>query len=206
MTPHPDMPHNRYLLPIPRTYVLSTLTHMLYHLLQCLHHIHTLTHSRNTGTHPPVFRQKLTELDRFVRPALDRPPSTFRPRFRDLTITYINSTLELLVTHYHDCLHRITCDLYNLPLTTQLLQEAMVTARRWAHHNYGRSLHPCTLSRFTHTLMQAFPHLMQTHINHPTHPPPPPPCPRGATLSIFAKIATTLSNNKNHRWPCFKII
>ena len=153
MTPHPDMPPNRYLLPIPRTYVLSTLTHMLYHLLQCIHHIHTLTHSCNTGTHPPAFRQKLMELDRFVRPALDRPPSTFRPRFRELTIIYINSTLELLIAHYNDCLHRITCDLYNLPLTTQLLQEAMVTARRWGGPPQLWSVPPPmhTFTLYTHT-------------------------------------------------------
>ena len=117
---------------------------VLYQLLQCLHHLSHL--SSPNGKAVKAFDRKASELDRFIRPAVQN--SEIQNEISDLNSAWATDVAHALAHHYRTQVSFLLGSIKAFGLSSNDLCTNMETAKNWARRHFGKKLKSETLAEF----------------------------------------------------------
>jgi hypothetical protein len=117
----------------------------LFQIIQCIHH-GAIFRKQAKGALTKAFRSKLSDLDRFIRPA--QTTSALTMEINKINKQWTHNISETLSNHYEERLKALQIQLQTLKVQANILEQANSVALKWARKNFRSKLQPETLLAF----------------------------------------------------------
>ena len=121
----------------------------LFRLIQCIHHFDIANNQLN-GAESKIFEGKLTELNRFVKPAC-LTASLAQDIELMIHSMWLQDVTESLVSRFRERLDAFKLQLSTFQLNVSVSEKAQNLAEKWARQNFRSKLKDATLVDFRST-------------------------------------------------------
>lgn len=113
----------------------------LFQVIQCVHH-GAIFRKQVEGALTKAFRSKMTELDRFIRPA--QTTSSLTKEINKINRQWTHNISATLSNHYEERLKILQNQLQALKIQANILEQAKSVALKWARKQIWSKLQPET--------------------------------------------------------------
>ncbi len=111
---------------------------IMYQILHLLHHLTSLWDQVTAGTVPRAFKNKVKELNRFIRPAI--PNFGVFKALERVHQTWATSVTQVMITHYEAQLDELKGELSGWKLPGAQTASYRNKAHQWARQNFGQKI------------------------------------------------------------------
>ena len=129
----------------------GSIVRCLFKILQCMHH-RAISIKQSEGHFTKAFRTKLTDLDKFIRPA--QTNSNLQQQLRSINQEWACTVSKCLSSHYEEQQKLLFRQIQTLVTSTNILDQAKSVALRWGRKNFGSKLQQQTVLAFESLLAE----------------------------------------------------